>query len=196
MKVLRVLDFGKELAVDEPTEPAHAGEMAARENHFAELVERQSGFLFRVAFAIMRNMHDAEDVVQETFLKLYRTRSWERMRDEKAFLARTAWRIALSKRPVRPTVELDPELPALNTSSPEDAAIAANWNHTVQRLIDALPETLRRPLALSAIEELTSREIAEIMDIEEGTVRTRILRARELLKEKLAALTGGKHAGR
>ena len=57
----------------------------------------------------------------------------------------------------------------------------------VHRLIDALPETLRQPLALSAIEELTSREIAAVLEIPEGTVRTRILRAREILKERLIA---------
>jgi len=143
MNVLNALDFGKELAVDKPKEPAYARESAARDLPFVELVERQSGFLFRVAFAIVRNVHDAEDVVQETFLKLYRTGSWKRMRDEKAFLARMAWRIALSKLPSRPTVELDPELPALHTRSPEDTAIAADWNSTIQRLIEALPETKR-----------------------------------------------------
>lgn len=193
MNVLRTLDFMEELALDEPTELTRAEGAAAREVRFAELVERQSGFLFRVAYAIVRNAHDAEDVVQETFLKLYRTKAWERMKDEKAFLARTAWRIAISKRPVRPTAELDESIPAKNASSPEETTIVADWNSMVHRLIDALPETLRRPLALSAMEELTSRQIAEIMDIEEGTVRTRILRARQMLREKLAAMSGGRH---
>jgi RNA polymerase sigma-70 factor (ECF subfamily) len=194
MNVLHALDLMRDLPVDEPAESARAQQSQAREVGFAELVERQSGFLFRVACAIVRNAHDAEDVVQETFLKLYRTGSWERMRDEKAFLARTAWRIAIAKRPVRPTVELDASMPALNASSPEDTAIAANWNSAVHRLIDALPESLRRPLALSAIEELTSRQIADIMDIQEGTVRTRILRARRILREKMAVLGGSSHA--
>ena len=57
----------------------------------------------------------------------------------------------------------------------------------VHRLIDALPEELRQPLALSTVQELNSREIAAILDIPEGTVRTRLMRARQLLKEKLAA---------
>jgi len=188
MNVLRTWELSEGLAVDQPSERTRS---ATRDVRFAELVERQSSFLFRVAYAVLRNTHDAEDVVQEAFLKLYRTGAWERMRDEKAFLARTAWRIAVSRRPVRPTAELDATMPAAGAWSPEETAIVADWSSTVHRLIDALPEALRRPLALSAIEELTSRQIAEIMSIREGTVRTRILRAREILREKLAALCGG-----
>src|SRR5260221_1443237 len=71
----------------------------AREGRFAALVERQARFVFRVAYALLRNPHDAEDVVQETFLKLYRTGAWERMQNEKGFLARTAWRIAVERLP-------------------------------------------------------------------------------------------------
>ena len=51
-----------------------------------------------------------------------------------------------------------------------------------------------QPLALSALEEMNSREIAVVMGIAEGTVRTRLMRARQLLKQKIEALHGGKHA--
>ena len=65
--------------------------------------------------------------------------------------------------------------------------------------MDALPEELRQPLALSTVQELNSREIAAILDIPEGTVRTRLMRARQLLKQKLlkqklAALIEDGHA--
>jgi len=183
----------EEVAVEEATGLTGGEESAARELRFAELVERQSRCLFRVAYAMVRNVHDAEDVVQETFLKLYRTGAWVRMQNERAFLARTAWRIALTKRSVRPTSELNPTMPARDASSPEETAIVAEWNSTVHRLIDALPESLRHPLALSAVEELTSREIAHVIGIGEGTVRTRILRARQILREKLAVLSGGRY---
>jgi RNA polymerase sigma-70 factor, ECF subfamily len=63
----------------------------------------------------------------------------------------------------------------------------ANSHAIVHRLIDGLPEELRVPLALSALEELNSREIAAMLDVPEGTVRTRLMRARQLLKQKLAA---------
>ena len=168
-------------------------EFASREVRFADLVERHSRFLFRMAYTMLRNAQDAEDVVQETFLKLYRTGAWERMREERAFLARVAWRIAVTKRAVPPTSELDSTMAVSNASTPEGTAIVANWKVAVHRLIDALPESLRQPLALSALEGMTSREIAEVIGIEEGTVRTRILRARHILKEKLAVLSGGRH---
>ena len=170
---------------------AREEEAAAREARFTALVERQSRFVFRVAYALLRNPYDAEDVVQETFLKLYRTRGWEGMKDEKAYLARTAWRMAVARTPARHGAP-DPEL-ASPEASPEEAAMTANWSATVHRLVDALPEELRRPLALSSMEELNSREIAGLMGIAEGTVRTRIMRARQILKQKLAGVMEGRH---
>jgi RNA polymerase sigma-70 factor (ECF subfamily) len=60
--------------------------------------------------------------------------------------------------------------------------VTADWNAAVHRLVDALPQELRQPLALSTVEEMNSREIAQAMGIAEGTVRTRIMRARRILK--------------
>jgi RNA polymerase sigma-70 factor (ECF subfamily) len=158
---------------------------------FTALVERQSRFVFRVAYAMLRNSYDAEDVVQETFLKIYRMGAWEGIKDEKAFLARAAWRIAVEKLRQkgneRRNEASDLEAPSAD-ASPEQALITADWNAIVHRLVDALPEELRQPLALSTVEELNSREIAELMGIAEGTVRTRLMRARQMLKQKLAAL--------
>jgi RNA polymerase sigma-70 factor, ECF subfamily len=156
----------------------------SRDARFSALVERQSRYVFRVAYSVLRNAHDSEDAVQETFLKMYRSGAWESIENERAFLARSAWRVAVDKlRKVRHE-PLDPET-ALGGASPEDAAVTADRNALVHRLVDALPEELRQPLALSTVEEMTSREIAEVMGIPEGTVRTRILRARQILKEKL-----------
>jgi RNA polymerase sigma-70 factor (ECF subfamily) len=165
---------------------------AARESRFVALVERQSRFVFRVAYALLRNAHDAEDAVQETFLKLYRTGAWQNMEDEKAFLARATWRMAVERLP-RKREELPDQEAASHDASPEEAAIAADRIATVQRLVDALPEELRQPLALSTVEELSSREIAALMGLPEGTVRTRLMRARQMLKEKLIRRTDGRH---
>ncbi len=153
-----------------------------REDRFAELVERRSRFVHRVAYSVLRNAQDAEDVVQETFLKLYRSGAWEGMDDERAFLARAAWRLAVGRRRTEPGLILVPAQ-GLN---PEDAAVASDLHALVHRMIDALPEELRQPLALSSVEEMNSREIAAVMGIPEGTVRTRLVRARQMLKEKLA----------
>jgi len=184
-----MIEATQHIAFQEPR-LARREEGAARAARFADLVERQSRFVYRVAYAVVRNSHDSEDVVQETFLKLYRTGAWESMRDERAFLARTAWRIAVDRLPRARSQALSPDLKSHYSQSPEDAAVTADWSAAVHRLIDALPEELRQPLALAAVEELNSREIAQVMGIAEGTVRTRIMRARQILKQKLAGLEG------
>jgi RNA polymerase sigma-70 factor (ECF subfamily) len=165
------------------------GDQADRQERFAALVSRQSRFVYRIAYAVLRNSHDAEDAVQETFLKLYRLGGWERMQNERAFLARTAWRVAVDRRPKSRTVESEADVPS-GAESPEAAAIRADSHALIHRLVDALPEELRLPLALSTVEEMNSRQIGEIMGIPEGTVRSRLMRARAILREKL----GGRHA--
>src|ERR1700733_9768838 len=184
-----MIEATRHIAFQEPR-LARREEGAARGAPFADLVERQSRFVYRVAYAVVRSSHDSEDVVQETFLKLYRAGASESMRDEKAFLARTAWRIAVDRLPRARSQSPSPDLESHYSQSPEDAAVTADWSAAVHRLIDALPEELRQPLALTAVEELNSREIAQVMGIAEGTVRTRIMRARQILKQKLAGLEG------
>ncbi len=168
------------------------------EAEFTALLERQSRFVFRVAYAVLLNTHDAEDAVQETFLKLYRNGGWRDMREERAFLARVAWRVAVDRRPRTPnaiSLDVDPGSEARHGNEPvsalpcpEQAVVAANQRALVHAMIDALPEELRVPLALSAFQELNSRAIAGILDIPEGTVRTRLQRARLVLRDKLAHL--------
>ncbi len=155
------------------------------------LVHRQSRFVFQVAYAMLRNSHDAEDVVQETFLSLYRSGAWQKMNDERAFLARATWRQAIDRLRANPNPKQEDDNFLLDLPSrendPEQALLGADQQEAVHRLIDALPEELRQPLALSTVQELNSREIAAILDIPEGTVRTRLMRARQMLKQKLSA---------
>src|ERR1700712_3665300 len=99
---------------------------ATKEARFAVLVEAQSRFVFRVVWAVLRNVQDAEDVVQETFLKLYRSGAWEHMENERAFLSRAAWRLALDRRKAARSEELPAEVRAL-TADPEQSAISADW---------------------------------------------------------------------
>lgn len=169
-------------------------DIAGCEERFAALVERQSRFVFRVAYAVLRNSHDAEDVAQEVFLKLHRSGAWEQMKEERAYLARAAWRAAVGRLPRKRNESLSTEA-ASPGETPEEAAMQANWSAVVHRLIDALPEELRLPLALSAVEDLKSHEIARVLGIPEGTVRTRMRTARALLKQKLSVLMGDRYVG-
>jgi RNA polymerase sigma-70 factor (ECF subfamily) len=174
------------------------------EAEFAGLVERQWKFAYRVAWAVLRNRADAEDAAQETFLKIFRARAWQGLRDEKAFVARAAWRAAVDRlrdspsrrTPLRGQGGMDIELEDIadRARGPEGIAVAANWEAAVHRLIDSLPEELRQPLALSV--EMNSREIAAAMGVPEGTVRTRLMRARAMLREKIAVMEERRYAGR
>jgi RNA polymerase sigma-70 factor (ECF subfamily) len=164
---------------------------------FTTLVQRQSRFVFRVAYAVLLNSHDAEDAVQETFLKLYRNGGWQHLLNERAFLARVAWRIAVDRKP-RTTMSLVPRTDSAtetatldapsNEPGPEQVLLVANQHAVIHSMIDALPEELRVPLVLSAYDELNSREIGKVLGVPEGTVRTRLQRARQLLRQKLTAL--------
>ena len=159
---------------------------------FTALVERNTHFMFRVANTVLRNRQDAEEAVQETFFKLYRTAAWKRMEDEKAFLARSVWREAIDRLPKRNHESLaeqhrqvaSPEL------SPETTALESSERALLRSLIDKLPEDLRQPLVLSALQELNSRQIGLVMGIPEGTVRTRLQRARTELKRQFDSRKG------
>jgi len=171
------------------------------EAKFAELVQRQSGFVFRVAYAVLLNRADAEDAVQETFLKLYRNGGWRNVENERAFLARVAWRVAVDRRSRRPEAvsfdddserDFTDEAPS-SDPGPEQTLLLSDQQARIHAMIDALPEELRLPLILSAGDELNSREIGRVLGIPEGTVRTRLQRARELLHRKLDAGGSTRH---
>jgi RNA polymerase sigma-70 factor (ECF subfamily) len=175
-----------------------AGEVVAidakeRDRRFAEMAERQARFMFRVAHGLLRSVQDAEDAVQEALLKLYRSDGWLHMENEKAFLARTVWRVGLdvvARRP-RGTEPLEDKAGrefAAGGESAEESLVGHGERELLRRLIEALPEELRQPLVLSAIEEMTSREVAMAMGIPEGTVRTRVMRARGELKRRFEAM--------
>ena len=160
------------------------------DERFAAMVKRQSTFVFRVAYAILRNKADAEDAAQDTFLKLYRLRGWEDAADEKGYLARAVWRAALERKRRNSASHTIQDGQAAR--NPEELAIAADQEAWVHRLIDALPEELRWPLALSSIEGLTSAQISQLLGVPEGTVRSRTARARELLKSKIKERYGAR----
>ena len=141
---------------------------------FTALVHRQSRFVFRVAYAVLLNSHDAEDVVQETFLKLYRSRGWEQAENERAYLARVAWREAVDLRPRRSqsSIASAEPLEADETPSPqpgpEQTLLSANQDSIIHAMIDALPEELRVPLALSALRNFVRRRSDRFSEFPRG----------------------------
>lgn len=152
------------------------------------VVREHARFVFKVAYGVLRNSHDAEDVVQEVYLRVHRA-GLKDVQDVRAWLARVTFRLALDRQRRPQGVELDAIEPLSHGPDAEHLAIQRQRVEQVQRLIAALPEELRYPLVLSAMEELNSRQISEVLGVAESSVRGRIFRARQMLKEKLSALS-------
>ena len=159
------------------------------------LVREHSRLVYRIAYAVLRRHHDAEDATQETFMRVLRYREkLASVEDPKTWLARIAWRVAVDRarqhgRKREITLE-DPERPIVELPSaqtPADEAAHGNQVGTaLEKLIIALPEKLRQPLILSTIEEMSPREVAATLRLNEAAVRSRVFRARQILREKLA----------
>lgn len=165
----------------------------AARDEFEGIVRDHARFVHKVVYSVLRNHHDAEDAAQETFLRFLRNRKkWPQIRDRRAWLARTAWRVALDRRKPK-EVGLDEVAEAVlelrdQGAGADEIAAAEQMTALLGRLIAALPQDLRDAMTLSTVEELTLVEISEVLGIPEGSVRTRLFRAREILREKLSNL--------
>jgi RNA polymerase sigma-70 factor (ECF subfamily) len=164
----------------------------AQEEALAALVDQYATTLFRVAFSVLRNQSDAEDAVQEAFLRVLRHReTLGEIRDHRVWLIRIVWNIVLDRKrraKTRPetddVAELARVLPASGLTAEQRAAAAQHHAH-VLACVEKLPSREREVMMLSAFEELSSVEIAEVLDVTESSVRSRLFRARNLLAELL-----------
>jgi RNA polymerase sigma-70 factor (ECF subfamily) len=165
------------------------------------LVREHSRLVYRIAYAVLRRHHDAEDATQETFMRVLRYSSkLAEVEDPKTWLARIAWRVAVDRSRQsgrRREIPLeDPAKPVAEVASsdiPADQTVhGTQVSAALERMIAALPEKLRQPLILSTIEEMSPREVGATLGINEAAVRSRIFRARQILREKLAGGTSSK----
>ena len=174
--------------------------MVAQTNEDAleSAVREHARLVYRIAYSVLRNHHDAEDATQETFMRVLRYRKkLEGVRDQKTWLARIAWRLAVDRSKKRPEVslseaELENAIAQLRSQlvSAEESALHNQTAALLLSLMAALPEALRDTLRLSTTDELSPAEIATILETSEASVRSRLFRARQILKEKLEALEG------
>ena len=161
-------------------------------------VREHARLVYRVAYSVLRNHHDAEDATQETFLRAVRyRRKFEGVREAKTWLARIAWRVAVGRTKKRPEVSLSDEQTSVaaeqlhsQLKSAEEFTLGNEMAGLLTATIGSLPEPLRDALRLSTVEDLTPREIAEVLGTSEASVRSRLFRARQILKEKLTAMEG------
>lgn len=179
-----------------------AAENACDEPDVAALVASFSGLLYRVAYSVLRRPAEAEDVVQETFLRVLQYVAQHKgglaaIRDLRPWLVRIAWNLALDrKRRVQPE-QIDEAFAASlgSRERPADEVLAdARRLVDVLAVMERLPERERNVLLLSAVEELTTVEIAAVLGKTESSVRSLLFRARTHVQERLVGY--GRKGGR
>jgi RNA polymerase sigma-70 factor (ECF subfamily) len=179
--------FSAERASAEPTETAGPTDIA--EPDLTALVRDYSGLLYRVALSVLRNPAEAEDVVQDAFLRiLQRRHSLAAVIDIRPWLVRIAWNLALDRvRRARPS-QLDDLFAAglVSADLPADQALAETGQiKQVLRAMERLPKKERQALLLSAMDELSTAEIGDILGRSESSVRSLLFRARAHLRQRL-----------
>ncbi len=183
------------------------GMAIAAEDDLERAVREHARVVFQIAYSVLRNHADAEDATQETFLRAVKHRTkLPEIDDPKAWLARIAWRVAIDRKRARIPAAMVPEgvaesepdliLDRLSDAGAPVDEIAASRQMLAltEQLMASLPDDLRQVALLSTVQELTTREVAEMLEVPEATVRTRLFRARQLLREKLAARLEKRHA--
>jgi RNA polymerase sigma-70 factor (ECF subfamily) len=156
------------------------------------VVRQHARFVYQVAYAVLRHPQDAEDAAQETFIRVWKhAKELAGVLNQRAWLARIAWRVAIDRRRKHPLVCTDEDLPELpaNGTGAEESVIRRQQVALLERMIATLPRELQETLTLSTVEEMTSVEVGEVLEIPESTVRVRMFRARQMLREKLQAIT-------
>ena len=158
------------------------------------MVYQYSALLKRVARSVTHDASEAEDVVQETFLRVLRHENkLAELQNARRWLVRITWNLALDrKRRAKRRNQSDDfeEVARLLTTgalSAETALIAAQRHSRILRLIDTLPAREREVLLLSVVKELSTVEIALVLQTTDSTIRSRLYRARKALQVLIAA---------
>ena len=158
---------------------------------FEAHLRESAPLVFRVAYGVLRHRQDAEDVAQEAFARAYRKIGQLRDRDRfRAWLVKMTWRLAIDRwRAERRRISREESALTLAPSRTADEAAEAHERARLLWLaIDGLPEKLRVVVVLAAIEEHDTREVARLLEVPEGTVKSRLFKARKRLAEALRCL--------
>jgi RNA polymerase sigma-70 factor (ECF subfamily) len=170
---------------------AHEETLVSRvdlEREFEERLRDSSALAVRVAFSVLRQRQDAEDVAQEAFARAFRR--FAALRDPatfRAWIVRVTWRLAIDRWRAdrRRSAREQAAVVVAHTETVEDAVSGARRADRLWQAIDALPDKLRIVIVLSAMEGHDVREVAALLRIPEGTVKSRLFLARKALAEKL-----------
>lgn len=166
--------------------------MAGDRDAFANLVEKYKTPVYNLAYRMLGRPTEAEDAAQETFLRAYTKLS--SYKPEHKF---SSWLLAITAhlcidhlRREQPLLleEVQPyEVWDRQSEDPEAALLAVERKEAVQRLLEALPAHYRLVIVLRYWHDLSYREIAQVTQLSEGAVKTRLHRARRMLAAQLSA---------
>jgi RNA polymerase sigma-70 factor (ECF subfamily) len=179
--------------------PARTDLVRTDDDQLEFAVREHARLVYRVAYSVLRDHHDAEDATQETFLRVLRyRRKLAGVRDARTWLARIAWRVATERRRRPSEISLDEEVAVIEqirsvATGADEVMLSAEMSGFLGTLIAALPARLRDPLTLSTVEEMSPSDIAEVLGLKEAAIRSRLFRARQILRERLTAMLEGKH---
>lgn len=174
----------------------------AEDDRLELAVREHARLVYRIAFSVLRNHHDAEDATQETFLRIWRYgKKLPEVRELKSWIARIAWRVAISrKRKVAEVSFEEIEMVATQMRSlatgTEEIVLRKEMSGVLGKLFATLPQKLREPMMLSTLEELSVADVGKILGISEAAVRSCLFRGRQILRERLTKLMDNKHGAR
>ena len=161
------------------------------EREFEALLVESSTLAFRVAFSVLRQREDAEEVAQEAFAKAYR--SFQQLRDRqrfRAWLVRMTWRMAIDRqRSNRRRIARERHIEPPDAPSIVASPIARERAEQLWQASEALSEKLRVVIVLAGIEGHDIKEVAALLELPEGTIKSRLFSARQQLKERLTWTT-------
>ena len=162
--------------------------MALSQAEFNRLVADHGAVLYRMAYRMMGDRHEAEDIVQETYRSAWKSRRlFQPGRSQRAWLAAILRRrVADRWRRREPTVLLSAPGP-LESGQPAADPTQNEYSDQVQQALNRLSGELRETLLLVVVAELTHREAADLLGVPLGTVLSRVSRARKRLREYLLA---------
>jgi RNA polymerase sigma-70 factor (ECF subfamily) len=178
-----------------------AAAQAGNQDAYAEIVERHSATVYNLALRLMRDAHEAEEVLQETFISAFRALpKFEGRSQLGTWLYRIAYNASLMRLRKRqtPTVSLDEPMTTADGeqaprqlvdwgSIPDDLILNRELRTVLTAALDTLPATLRSVFVLRDIEGLSTAETAEALGLTETNVKVRLHRARLALRERLTS---------
>jgi RNA polymerase sigma-70 factor (ECF subfamily) len=180
----------KQLATEVEPVPVDAGEAAWTPPSWDEVVREHADRVYRLAYRLTGNAHDAEDLTQETFIRVFRSLASYKPGTFEGWLHRITTNLFLDMARRRSRVRMealpeDTDRIVGDDPSPEQVYTATHLDPDLQSALDELPPEFRAAVVLCDVEGLSYEEIGATLGVKLGTVRSRIHRGRQALRASL-----------